>query len=221
MQELIKIEIRDGKQLVSGRELHKFLENNERFSKWWERMISYGFIKDKDFTSVQKSTVVNNGAKKEIGDYLMKISMAKELSMLQRNEKGKQARLYFIECEEKLKAKLPQTYLEALKELVKVEEAKLQLENRVNNLIHSKKLYTTTEIAKELGFKSANVLNLKLEEDKVQYKVNDTWVLTSKYAENDYVSIKQTELESGKIIYDRKWTGLGRDFLIAKYSKGN
>ncbi len=221
MQELIKIEIRDGKQLVSGRELHKFLENNERFSKWWERMISYGFIKDKDFTSVQKSTFVNNGAKKEIGDYLMKISMAKELSMLQRNEKGKQARLYFIECEEKLKAKLPQTYLEALKELVKVEEAKLQLENRVNNLIHSKKLYTTTEIAKELGFKSANVLNLKLEEDKVQYKVNDTWVLTSKYAENDYVSIKQTELESGKIIYDRKWTGLGRDFLIAKYSKGN
>ena len=221
MQELIKIEIRDGKQLVSGRELHKFLENNERFSKWWERIISYGFIKDKDFTSVQKSTFVNNGAKKEIGDYLMKISMAKELSMLQRNEKGKQARLYFIECEEKLKAKLPQTYLEALKELVKVEEAKLQLENRVNNLIHSKKLYTTTEIAKELGFKSANVLNLKLEEDKVQYKVNDTWVLTSKYAENDYVSIKQTELESGKIIYDRKWTGLGRDFLIAKYSKGN
>ena len=221
MQELIKIEIRDGKQLVSGRDLHKFLENNERFSKWWERMISYGFIKDKDFTSVQKSTFVNNGAKKEIGDYLMKISMAKELSMLQRNEKGKQARLYFIECEEKLKAKLPQTYLEALKELVKVEEAKLQLENRVNNLIHSKKLYTTTEIAKELGFKSANVLNLKLEEDKVQYKVNDTWVLTSKYAENDYVSIKQTELESGKIIYDRKWTGLGRDFLIAKYSKGN
>lgn len=58
MQELIKIEIRDGKQLVSGRELHKFLENNERFSKWWERMISYGFIKDKDFTSVQKSTFV-------------------------------------------------------------------------------------------------------------------------------------------------------------------
>ncbi len=58
----------------------------------------------------------------------------------------------------------------------------------------------------------------KLEEDKVQYKVNNTWVLCSKYADKDYVSIKQTELDSGKIIYDRKWTGLGRDFLIKKYS---
>lgn len=100
MENLIKIEERNGEQLVSGRELHKFLENNERFSKWWERMVSYGFEENKDFTSVQKSTVVNNGAKKEIGDHLMKISMAKELSMLQRNERGKQAREYFIKCEE-------------------------------------------------------------------------------------------------------------------------
>lgn len=221
MQELIKIEIRDGKQLVSGRELHKFLEIKARFNDWFPRMCEYGFIENKDYIAITQKRVTAQGNETTYVDYLMKISMAKELSMLQRNEKGKQARLYFIECEEKLKTKLPQTYLEALKELVKVEEAKLQLENRVNNLIHSKKLYTTTEIAKELGFKSANVLNLKLEEDKVQYKVNDTWVLTSKYAENDYVSIKQTELESGKIIYDRKWTGLGRDFLIAKYSKGN
>ena len=221
MQELIKIEIRAGKQLVSGRELHTFLGIKTKFKDWFPRMCEYGFIENKDYIAIAQKRATAQGNETAYVDYLMKISMAKELSMLQRNEKGKQARLYFIECEEKLKAKLPQTYLEALKELVKVEEAKLQLENRVNNLIHSKKLYTTTEIAKELGFKSANVLNLKLEEDKVQYKVNDTLVLTSKYAENDYVSIKQTELESGKIIYDRKWTGLGRDFLIAKYSKGN
>lgn len=84
-------------------------------------------------------------------------------------------------------------------------------------MVHSKKLYTTTEIAKELGFKSANALNNILEEDKVQYKVNGTWVLCSKYSDKDYVSIKQTELDNGKIIYDRKWTGIGRDFLIRKY----
>lgn len=100
MNELIKIEERNGEQLVSGRELHQFLESSERFSKWWERMLSYGFKENEDFTSVQKSTVVNNGAKKEIGDYIMKLSMAKELSMIQRNEKGKQAREYFIKCEE-------------------------------------------------------------------------------------------------------------------------
>lgn len=100
MDELIKIEERNGEQLVSARELHQFLESAERFSKWWERMLSYGFKENEDFTSVQKSTVVNNGAKKEIGDYIMKLPMAKELSMIQRNEKGKQAREYFIKCEE-------------------------------------------------------------------------------------------------------------------------
>ena len=97
LENLIKIEERNGEQLVSGRELHKFLENNERFSKWWERMVSYGFEENKDYTPYQK---VHPQNKQEYTDYLMKISMAKELSMLQRNERGKQAREYFIKCEE-------------------------------------------------------------------------------------------------------------------------
>lgn len=141
--------------------------------------------------------------------------------MVENNSRGREARVYFIQCEKKLKVaqgRLPKTYLEALKELVKLEETKLSLENRVNNLVHSRKLYTTTEIAKELGLKSANALNQLLEEDKIQYKVNGTWVLCSKYSDKEYVSIKQTELENGKIIYDRKWTGLGRNFLLERYS---
>ena len=97
MTELIKIQERDGEQLVSGRELHKFLESSERFSKWWERMVGYGFEENKDYTLYQK---VHPQNKQEIIDYLMKISMAKEISMLQRNEKGKEARMYFIKCEE-------------------------------------------------------------------------------------------------------------------------
>ena len=97
MTELIKVQEKDGEQLVSGRELHKFLESSERFSKWWERMVGYGFIENKDYTLYQK---VHPQNKQEIIDYLMKISMAKEISMLQRNEKGKEARMYFIKCEE-------------------------------------------------------------------------------------------------------------------------
>ena len=97
MTELIKIQERDGEQLISARELHKFLESSERFSKWWERMVGYGFIENKDYTLYQK---VHPQNKQEIIDYLMKISMAKEISMLQRNEKGKEARSYFIKCEE-------------------------------------------------------------------------------------------------------------------------
>ena len=97
MTELIKVQERDGEQLVSGRELHQFLESSERFSKWWERMVGYGFEENKDYTLYQK---VHPQNKQEIIDYLMKISMAKEISMLQRNEKGKEAREYFIKCEE-------------------------------------------------------------------------------------------------------------------------
>lgn len=97
LENLIKIEERNGEQLVSGRDLHEFLEGSERFSKWWERMVSYGFEENKDYTPYQK---VHPKNKQEYTDYLMKISMAKELSMLQRNERGKQAREYFIKCEE-------------------------------------------------------------------------------------------------------------------------
>ena len=97
MTELIKVQERDGEQLVSGRELHQYLESSERFSKWWERMVGYGFEENKDYTLYQK---VHPQNKQEIIDYLMKISMAKEISMLQRNEKGKEARSYFIKCEE-------------------------------------------------------------------------------------------------------------------------
>lgn len=100
--ELIKInENEKGEPTVSGRELYKFLEITDRYSRWFDRMCEYGFIENVDFTSVKSFTVVNNGAKKEIQDHILLVSMAKEIAMLQRNEKGKQIRLYFISIEEK------------------------------------------------------------------------------------------------------------------------
>lgn len=101
--ELIKIRVENGQQLVSARELYEFLGTTERFSNWFERYCKYGFEENLDFTSVKNFTVVNNGAKKELQDYAMTIEMAKEFSMLQRTERGKEARKYFIACERKLK----------------------------------------------------------------------------------------------------------------------
>lgn len=98
MDELLKINYGD-RITLSARDLHSFLNSKERFSKWYERMVSYGFAENVDYRGVQKSTVVNNGAKKEIGDYEITLDMAKEIAMLQRNEKGKEARQYFIEVE--------------------------------------------------------------------------------------------------------------------------
>lgn len=98
MNELIKIEEKNGEQLVSARELHKFLEVTERFQQWIDKKIEkYNFIENKDYIGCK---FFNTLAKQELQDYLLKIPMAKELAMLQNNEKGKQAREYFIKCEE-------------------------------------------------------------------------------------------------------------------------
>lgn len=102
MESLIKIEERNGEQLVSGRDLHEFLEIGTPYKKWFDRMCEYGFSENVDFLTVDKNVYGQNGQlmpQKET-EHLMKISMAKELSMLQRNERGKQAREYFIKCEE-------------------------------------------------------------------------------------------------------------------------
>ena len=100
MSDLIKITTKDGKQLVSARELHEFLEIKTDFRKWFPRMCEYGFVENIDYTPVKFVHPMNL---QECTDYAISIDMAKELSMIQRTEKGKQARLYFIECEKKLK----------------------------------------------------------------------------------------------------------------------
>ena len=95
---------------------------------------------------------------------------------------------------------------------------KYQEEKEKNKmLLHAGKLYTSTEIAKEIGFKSAQEFNEDLRRKKIQYKVNKTWVLSSDYANKGFTSIKEQVLDNGKVIYDRKWTGTGREFLLNLY----
>ena len=108
----------------------------------------------------------------------------------------------------------PDFMIGLLQNLKEEKEKRKLAEERNQKLIHNNKTYTATEIAKELGFKSATALNKDLEEKKIQYKVNGTWVLCARYSELGYVDIKQTELENGNIIYNRRWTGEGRDWLI-------
>lgn len=108
----------------------------------------------------------------------------------------------------------PDLLIAAATKIKEERAARLEAEKQRDKLIHQNKLYTTSEIAKELGLKSANKLNQLLAENKIQYKQNKTWLLYSKYADCGYVSIKQDILDSGHIIYDRKWTGKGRDFIL-------
>lgn len=79
MNELIKITTNEsGNQVVSARELHKFLEITERFSSWFNRMLQFDFVENEDYTSVKSFTVVNNGASRELDDYALTLNCAKE-----------------------------------------------------------------------------------------------------------------------------------------------
>ena len=106
--ELIKIIEREGRQLVSGRELHEFLEIRTKYKDWFRRMVEYGFEEEIDFIRVAQKRATNNlkNPVTTVIDHAISIDMAKEISMIQRTEKGKQARLYFIECEKIAKNKL-------------------------------------------------------------------------------------------------------------------
>lgn len=106
--------------------------------------------------------------------------------------------------------------------LTKLKEERLlrkEAEYTVAILTHVNKTYTSTEVGKEAGFKSAMALNTFLHDKRVQFKQNDTWVLYSNYADLGYVDIKQEVLDNGKIIYHRRWTGIGREFVMKLVNK--
>ena len=102
MYELIKVQTNENnEQVVSGRDLHEFLEVKTLYKDWIKRKIEkYGFIENIDFIAIAQKRATAQGNETTYFDHLMKLSMAKEVAMTENNEKGKQARLYFIKCEE-------------------------------------------------------------------------------------------------------------------------
>lgn len=97
MNDLIKVDYNNERPTVLARELHKFLEIKTHFKDWFPRMCEYGFTEGIDYTPLIFEHPKN---KQKTMDYQLTIAMGKELCMLQRTEKGKQARLYFISIEE-------------------------------------------------------------------------------------------------------------------------
>lgn len=214
MTELIKIEINENnEQLINARELYNFLEIKKDFSDWIKQMIDYGFVEDLDFTTFLGKTSNNGGRPKK--EYFLKIDMAKEIAMIQRSEKGKKARAYFIECEKKLKENNNLT-LEEMTKLVMIglNERIEEQQKKINLLEHNNLTFNSTEIAKELGLKSANELNKILSDNNIIYRSRGTWVLYSNYSNLGYQNIKEKVLDNGKVIYYSEWTSEGRSFII-------
>ena len=122
--------------------------------------------------------------------------------------------IYATEDVVKMSLENPDYMIELLTKYKEEREERLKLERTNNILMHVNKTYTMTEIAKELGFKSAAELNKKLSDMHIQYKVNGTWVMYSDYSNLGYEEIKQEVLDSGRVVYHRKITQTGREFIL-------
>ncbi|WP_248099534.1 phage antirepressor KilAC domain-containing protein [Corynebacterium kefirresidentii] len=124
----------DGTQAVMGRDLHAFLEVSERYTQWFARMEEYGFNAGQDFI---RETGKSTGGRPSV-NHIISLDMAKEISMIQRTDKGKQARQYFIECERRAKqptingAEL--TRMELIQIAMNAETERLQLEAKNKEL---------------------------------------------------------------------------------------
>lgn len=127
--DIIPIRESDGRQAVSGRDLHAFLGLGRDYATWFKVMVEYGFIEGQDFTPIRGESTGGRPST----DHALTLDMAKELAMIQRTDRGKQARQYFIEVEKRaLRAPaLPQTYAEALRELADRAEQNAALEAKV------------------------------------------------------------------------------------------
>lgn len=143
MNQLINItQNENNDQVVSGRELHEFLEVKTRYNDWFEDMVKYGFIENIDFIGFTEKRVKPRGGRPSI-DHALKLDMAKEISMIQRTAKGKEARQYFIQVEKEYKqqqqvpltldqqiAAIATGYGSVKEELVEVKDKVADLTNR-------------------------------------------------------------------------------------------
>lgn len=115
--ELIKIKKDEqGNSVVSGRDLHDFLEVKTAYKDWFPRMCEYGFTDGKDFSSILSEST---GGRPRV-DHAMTLDMAKEISMIQRTERGKQARQYFIDVEKEYKKQIGQSQFRLPKNLTEM-----------------------------------------------------------------------------------------------------
>ncbi|WP_270228403.1 ORF6C domain-containing protein [Lactococcus garvieae] len=144
MNQLINIiQNENNDSVVSGRELHEFLEVGTRYSIWFDRMVEYGFTENTDYLAIVQKRTTAQGNQTEYIDHALKLDMAKEISMIQRTAKGKEARQYFIQVEKEYKQRqqAPMTldqqiaaiatgYGSVKEELVEVKDQVADLTNR-------------------------------------------------------------------------------------------
>ncbi len=183
MNELIKINYETEKPTVSGRELHEALGIETAYKDWFPRMCEYGFTEGKDFNSLKIERVQIEGTrevKRTLIDHQLTIPMAKELCMLQRNEKGKMFRQYFIKIEEawnspEMVMKRALDYANANVKKLQIKISALSVDNEImkpkadyfDELVERNTLTNFRETAKQLDVKEKNFVRFLMDKKYV------------------------------------------------------
>ena len=232
MNNLINVTLNENQEpVVSGRQLHQVLGVKTPYSMWFDRMVEYGFTENQDFLLNNFVKQTGRGGHNKI-DHVLKLDMAKEIAMIQRTDKGKEVRQYFIQVEkdfnspEKIMAralKIADSKIISLEHKnevlqLELEEARKQTDY-LDLILQTKDMLTTTQIAQDYGM-SANKFNQILKQVGIQRKVNGQWILYTKYQGKGYIASRTFDYVGKDNKVHSKittvWTQLGRRFIYEK-----
>ncbi|MGN8884518.1 phage antirepressor KilAC domain-containing protein [Ligilactobacillus salivarius] len=246
MMELIKVEIKNDTQVVSARNLHEILGVKTRFSLWTKQNFKH-FRENIDFTSVVTTTLVNNGAKRELQDYALTIEMAKHIAMMSGTDKGYEIRDYFIKVEQAWNS--PEMVMKRALEIANKKVEQLKIENQEMKpkalFADSVATATTSILIGELSkiIKQNGVNELIVDEKKIVMGPNNLfkWMRFNKYLigrkGTDYnmptqkamklglfeVKEKPKTLQDGHVVINKttKVTGKGQIYFVNKLLSEN
>ncbi|MDW8673780.1 phage antirepressor KilAC domain-containing protein [Streptococcus suis] len=230
MNEIINVSVNDNQEpVVSGRQLHEALGVNSNYTTWFDRMTEYGFIEGQDFLpNLEKST----GGRRAV-DHIIKLDMAKEIAMIQRTDRGKQVRQYFIQVEkdfnspEKIMARallLADKKVHQLEAQIEADKPKVLFADAVSASHSSILVGDLAKLISQNGFKiGANRLFAWLRENGylIKRKGSDWNMPTLKSMELGLFEIKETTIThaDGHISISKtvKVTGKGQQYFINKF----
>lgn len=233
MNELIKTNYNADTDRVTvlGRELHKALGIETQYTKWFQRMCEYGFTENEDYIAISQKRLTAQGNTTTYIDHQITIDMAKELCMIQRSEKGKMFRQYFIEVEkdwnspEKVMARallMSGRQINQLKGQVEEMQSKVIFADAVTGSSDSILVGELAKLITQNGYEiGQNRLFKWLVNMGYIYKKRGSYRPMQRFVEQGLFEIKETPIHhnSGKITLNLtvKVTGKGQKYFLNKF----
>lgn len=234
MNELINVTLNENHEpIVSGRQLHETLGVKTRYNDWFNRMIEFGFTENEDYLAITQKRVTAQGNATHQTDHVIKLDMAKEIAMIQRTEKGKEVRQYFIQIEkdynspEKIMARallMADKKVHKLEAQIEADRPKVLFADAVSASHTSILVGELAKLISQNGYKiGANRLFAWMRENGylIKRKGSDWNMPTQRSMDLKLFEIKETNVQhaDGHISVNKtpKVTGKGQQYFINKF----